>query len=249
MDSNQTRYTRLKAIKEFGFNINWDEIKTKKITIAGVGGLGMISAEMMARCGVNSLYLFDRDVVEIVNLNRMGFHEKDIGKSKVKVLGARIQGINPEVNVEMHHGDIMLFTNEDEFEDCVKKSDVVLMGLDNYPARMFVNQKCMKNKKTLIDAGVSRSGLSGHVHPIFPSKNACLGCTGLLQASGERGEPCTASLPTTLAIIAGLQVQETLKIMLNLGDVVDYLSYNAVTGQFYSHKTKRDQNCPFCGGL
>jgi molybdopterin/thiamine biosynthesis adenylyltransferase len=252
MEPNQNRYTRLKAIKEFGFDINWDEMRTKNITIAGVGGLGMISAEMFARCGVKTLYLFDRDIIEIVNLNRLGFHEQDLGKPKVEVLATRIQGINPDVKIEMYHGDIMLFTNEDNFEECVKKSDLVLMGLDNYPARMFVNQKCINNKKILVDAGVSRSGLSGHIHPIFPGINACLGCTGLIQTTGERGEPCTASLPTTMAIIAGLQVQESLKILLKIGDVVDYLSYNAITGQFFLHKTKKDPNCHFCsscGGL
>jgi molybdopterin/thiamine biosynthesis adenylyltransferase len=209
----------------------------------------MISADMLARCGIGELFLFDKDTVQTVNLNRMGFEKRDIDIPKVEVIGSRIHEINEEVHVESHHGDIMVFTNEDIFEECVQKSDAVLMGVDNYPARLFVNQKCINSKIPLFDAGASRSALSGHVHPIFPEKNACLRCTGIIHAldQKERGEPCTASLPTTMAIIAGIQVQETLKFLLKLGNNIDYLTYNALTGDFRHHQTKRDPHCTACG--
>jgi ubiquitin-like modifier-activating enzyme 5 len=250
MSNTEDRYTRLKSIKEFGYNIDWEDLFNKSAVIAGVGGLGMVSAEMLARCGIGTLYLFDKDTVEIVNLNRMGFNEKDIKIPKVEVIAKRIKEINPDVKVESYHGDIMLFSHEDDFERCVKKSDVVLMGVDNYPARMFINQKCVNQKIPLIDAGASRSGLSGHVHPIFPGKNACMRCTGIKQSiNTERGEPCTASLPTTMALLASIQVQETLKFLLNFGNLVDYITYNAVSGRFSSHQTKRDPACPACKHL
>jgi len=174
MSGDENRYTRLKSIKEFGFNVNWEDLYKKKVTIAGVGGLGMVSADMLARCGIGELFLFDKDTVQTVNLNRIGFEKKDIDIPKVEVIKNRIAEINDEVKVESYHGDIMIFTNEENFDSCVEKSDVVLMGVDNYPARLFVNQKCINHKIPLIDAGASRSALSGHVHPIFPSKNACL---------------------------------------------------------------------------
>ncbi|MHA1728674.1 MAG: HesA/MoeB/ThiF family protein [Promethearchaeota archaeon] len=250
-EHKENRYTRLKSIKEFGYDVDWDDLRDKSATIAGVGGLGMISAEMLGRCGIGALYLFDKDEVQIVNLNRMGFNEKDINTPKVNVIRDRLGEINPDVKVEAFHGDIMLFSNENTFEQCVKKSDVVLMGVDNYPARTFVNQKCINLNIPLIDAGASRSALSGHVHPIFPGKNGCLRCTGIIHAleKTERGEPCTASLPTTMAIIAAVQVQETLKFLLNLGKNIDYMTYNALTGQFSNHITKRDPSCPACGHL
>ena len=43
----QNRYTRLKAIKEFGYDINWDDLKKFDIGIVGIGGLGCVSAEMV----------------------------------------------------------------------------------------------------------------------------------------------------------------------------------------------------------
>ena len=62
----------------------------------------------------------------------------------------------------------------------------------------------------------------------------------------ERGEACTASLPTTMALIAALQVQETLKYLLNFGKLADYLSYNALTGETIAYQTQRDPQCDAC---
>ncbi|WP_371805148.1 ThiF family adenylyltransferase [Candidatus Lokiarchaeum ossiferum] len=251
-DEKEDRYTRLKAIRQFGYDISWESLRQKSVTIAGVGGLGIISSEMLARCGIGTIYIFDYDIVEAVNLNRVGFMEADIGVPKVKVVEQRLIEINPDVNIIAVHGDIMMWGIDDQFDEAVSKSDLVLMGLDNYPARSFCNQKCINHKKLLIDAGVSRSALSGNVHPIFPGKSACMMCTARLKGTNEkkeRGEACTASLPTTMAIIASLQVQEALKYMLNLGTLVDYQTYNALTGEFRNFITSRDPKCPACSDL
>lgn len=244
----QRRYDRLRAINAFGYNIKWDALLGKSVTIAGVGGLGMLSAEMLARCGVGILNLFDMDTVDDVNLNRLGFHPDDLGKPKVEVISERIKRINRDVHPEPHHGDIMMLDNEDVFEDRVSKSNVVLMGMDNLPARMFVNQKCVNNGIVLIDGGASRSALSGYVQPIIPGKTACTSCRSSIAAKAprERGQRCTASLPTTMAIIASIQVQEALKYLLGFGTLISYVTCNALTGEFTSHQTRPDPACPAC---
>ena len=66
------RYDRIRAVSTFGYDISWENLVDKKITVAGVGGLGMVAADMFARCGVGTLFLFDLDTVERVNLNRLG---------------------------------------------------------------------------------------------------------------------------------------------------------------------------------
>ena len=84
------RYNRLRAINDFGYNITWDELQDTKVVIVGVGGLGSIISDQLARCGVGELILFDMDIVENVNLNRMGFTLEDVGMPKVKVIGKKI---------------------------------------------------------------------------------------------------------------------------------------------------------------
>ncbi|MHA1522012.1 MAG: HesA/MoeB/ThiF family protein [Promethearchaeota archaeon] len=232
--------------------MNWSDLANRTITIAGVGGLGMITAEILARCGIGQLNLFDKDTVDTVNLNRIGFLEADIGQDKVSIIARNIRQINPDVKTYPIHGDIMDFGVDEQFDEAVAHSDAIFMGVDNYPARMFVNQKCINYKKPLFNAGVSRSALSGFVQCIFPGKTACLKCVARVKGSNEnleRGESCVASLPTTFAIIAGIQAQEALKFLLGLGTVVNYQTYNALTGDFHQFQTSIDPHCSACSEL
>ena len=245
----QNRYTRLKAIKEFGYDINWDDLKRCHIGIVGVGGLGCVSAEMAARCGVGKLSLFDFDMVDIVNLNRNMFKEKHIGQPKVEVASIILKETNPDVEIKCFNNDIMNPNFESDFEKEISHMNIILNGLDNIPAREYLNAKCIHLKVPYIDAGASRSGLSGYVHPIIPYKTACAKCISsiTIDIPDERGEPCVASLPSTMAILASIQIQEMLKYLLKFGDMIDYLTYDMITGKFLNYETKRDRNCPICG--
>jgi ubiquitin-like modifier-activating enzyme 5 len=245
----QTRYTRLKAIKDFGYDIDWDDLKQFHIGIIGVGGLGCVSSEMAARCGVGKITLFDFDTVEIVNLNRSMFKIEHIGQLKVKVAAITLKEINPDVKVQYYEKDIMDPSFESAFEREIEQIDIILNGLDNIPAREYLNVKCILLNTPFIDAGASRSGLSGYIHPIIPYKTACAKCISSvsIDVPDERGEPCVASLPSTMAILASIQIQEMLKYLLKFGQMIDYLMYDMVTGNFLSYKTKRDENCLICG--
>ena len=94
-----SRYTRLKAIKEFGYDVNWKDLRKFHVGIVGVGGLGSASSEMAVRCGIGKVTLFDYDTVEIVNLNRHMFKEKHVGQPKVEVAAKILKGhkIAPKV--------------------------------------------------------------------------------------------------------------------------------------------------------
>ncbi len=245
----QDRYTRLKAIKECGYDVNWDDLRKSNIGIVGIGGLGCVSAEMAVRCGIGKLSLFDFDTVDIVNLNRHMFKEEHIGQLKVKVASKILKEINPDVKIQYFNNDIMDPNFESQFEAEIKQIDIILNGLDNIPAREYLNAKCVLFKIPFIDAGASRSGLSGHIHPIIPYKTACAKCISdiSIDIPDERGEPCVASLPSTMAILASIQIQEMLKYILKFGEMIDYLMYNMITGKFLHYETKRDENCPICG--
>lgn len=60
-DSNP--YSRLMALKKMGIVKNYDEIRKKTVLIVGVGGVGSVVAEMLTRCGIGKLILFDYDKV------------------------------------------------------------------------------------------------------------------------------------------------------------------------------------------
>ncbi len=242
------RYNRLKNVKEFGYKIEFGDLRTQTVAIIGVGGLGSVSSEMLARCGINKLQIFDLDVVNEVNLNRMFFRPKHVGQPKVEVVAKVLRKINPDVEVDPHFGDVMAIEFEEQFENLLKQCDLVLQGLDNIPARQYLNQKCVKLCRPFIDAGASRSGMGGYVQPIIPYETACAACVGAInfEKKKERGEPCTASLPTTMTILAALQVQEALKFLLHFGKMCGYLMYDAVTNATTQYNPQRDPNCMVC---
>jgi len=245
----QDRYTRLKAIKEFGYDINWDDLRKFYIGIVGIGGLGCVSAEMAVRCGIGKISLFDFDNVDIVNLNRSMFKEEHIGYPKVEITSKILKEVNPDVEIQSFNTDIMDPGFESKFEYEIKQMDIILNGLDNIPARDYLNSKCVLFKIPYIDAGASRSGLSGYVHPVIPFKTACAKCLSsiTIDLPDERGEPCVASLPSTMAILASIQIQEMLKYLLKFGKMIDYVMYHMITGDFSNYTTILDVNCPICG--
>lgn len=248
MNKEKNRYTRLKAIKEFGYNLDWDELRQFHVGIVGVGGLGVISSELVVRCGIGKITLFDFDTVDIVNLNRHMYKMEHIGKLKVEVASKILKEINPDVEINFYDKDIMDYEFESLFEDEIAHMDIILNGLDNVPAREYLNIKCIKAKTPYIDAGASRSGMNGFVHPVIPYKTACAKCINRTSSNflPERGEPCVASLPSTMAILASMQFQEMLKLLLNFGTPVDFLVYNMVDGTFTNYTTTRDENCSIC---
>lgn len=69
--------------------------------IVGVGGVGSVAAEMLCRCGVGKLILFDYDKVELANMNRLFYTPDQCGLSKVEAAKRSLSFINPDVLFEV----------------------------------------------------------------------------------------------------------------------------------------------------
>ena len=66
-------YSRLMALQRMGIVHEYKKIRDKAVAVVGVGGVGSVAAEMLARCGVGRLQLYDFDTVELANMNRLFF--------------------------------------------------------------------------------------------------------------------------------------------------------------------------------
>jgi molybdopterin/thiamine biosynthesis adenylyltransferase len=242
------RYNRLKVLNEYGYDIDWSSLSDKKVVIVGLGGLGAVSVSHLARFGVGKLVLIDYDKVDEVNLNRLFFNPEDIGSLKVEITKNRIKRINPSIQVEIYAKDVMAIDFEETFENICKEMDLLIMGVDNFPARHHLNVCCIDSDLPYIDAGANRNGLGGWVHPVIPRKTACYACVGTIKiGSNTKEEPCTASLPTTMAILASIQAQEAIKLLIGMGKLIDYLYYDAMTGEFILQESPKNNNCYVCG--
>ena len=76
VDSNP--YSRLMALKRMGIVDNYEKIRDLCVAVVGVGGVGSVTAEMLTRCGIGKLILFDYDKVELANMNRLFFQVIDM---------------------------------------------------------------------------------------------------------------------------------------------------------------------------
>lgn len=245
VDSNP--YSRLMALKRMGVVKEYERIRDLSILIVGLGGIGSVAAEMLTRCGIGKLLLFDYDTVELANMNRLFFRPEQAGQTKSAAAKETLEKINPDVFIEEHRYNITETAHFDHFLDRLANGsltnnssvDLVLSCVDNYAARTTINQACNELNIVWMESGVSEDAVSGHIQTLLPGRNACFECLPpLIVASGidegtlRRDGVCAASLPTTMGIIAGFLVQNSLKYLLNFGEVSYYLGYSALLDHF-----------------
>lgn len=79
-----------------------DRIRNTVFAISGLGGVGAITAELLARWGIKKFRLLDKDRYDPSNLNRQLFAtSKTLGQLKTDVAADRIREINPSAEVEL----------------------------------------------------------------------------------------------------------------------------------------------------
>uniref|UniRef100_A0A0K0FGB3 Ubiquitin-like modifier-activating enzyme 5 n=1 Tax=Strongyloides venezuelensis TaxID=75913 RepID=A0A0K0FGB3_STRVS len=255
VDSNP--YSRLMALKRMGIVDNYEMIREKSVAVVGVGGVGSVVAEMLTRCGIGKLILFDYDKVELANMNRLFYQPHQSGLSKVDAAKDTLMHINPDVIIECFNMNITTVSNFNIFVDTInkggidgKKIDLVLSCVDNFEARMTVNTACNENNQIWMESGVSENAVSGHIQYIEPGKTACFACLPPLIVASNIDEKtlkkdgvCAASLPTTMAVIAGMLVQNALKYLLKFGTVSNYVGYNALVDFFPKEEMLPNPQC------
>lgn len=66
----ESNYSRLMALKRMGIVENYGQIKSFTVLVVGVGGVGSVLCEMLTRCGMGKIIMYDYDKVELANMNR-----------------------------------------------------------------------------------------------------------------------------------------------------------------------------------
>ncbi|XP_011624890.1 ubiquitin-like modifier-activating enzyme 5 isoform X2 [Amborella trichopoda] len=235
--------------------------KMGRSNIKGIGGVGSVAAEMLTRCGIGRLLLYDYDTVELANMNRLFFRPEQVGLTKTDAAVQTLSDINPDVVLESYTLNITTVKGFETFMESLTKKDfglsdngsgvdLVLSCVDNYEARMVVNQACNELNQIWMESGVSEDAVSGHIQLLIPGETACFACAPpLVVASGvdertlKREGVCAASLPTTMGIVAGLLVQNALKFLLNFGQASKYLGYNALKDYFPTMDLRPNPQC------
>ena len=166
------RYSRQERFHPLGV-AGQQRIRSSRVAIAGCGALGTFHAESLARAGVGTLRIIDRDLVELSNLHRQFlFTEADAAASTPKAIAAasRIAQINSTITVEPVVADLAPSNAGELFENI----DLILDGTDNFETRYLINDWAVQaNKPWLYGAAVGSYGI---VMPVIPNRTSCLAC-------------------------------------------------------------------------
>jgi molybdopterin/thiamine biosynthesis adenylyltransferase len=148
----------------------------KKVLIVGVGSIGSESASELASSGIGHFTLIDEKRFEVGNSVRHAADIFSVGESKVDVVKKIIQAKNPKAKVKIFPVNIFSLSLSD-IEGLIDESHVVLDLTANRLVEEYLHQKvCVERGKTLIQAAVSKGGLTGLVLVMTPGKSACLRC-------------------------------------------------------------------------
>ena len=217
-DITESRYSRLKLIPW------WDQerLTGAVIMVVGAGALGNELIKNLALLGIGKIIICDMDIIEDSNLTRsVLFRAKDVGRYKAIVAAERAMEINPHVKAVPFVGNII----DDIGLGVYRRVDAVLGGLDNREARLTINRACYNVNKPWIDGAIE--ALSGVARVFIPGKGPCYECTMNEEdwRAYNRRRSCSLltreelaggkipTTPTSSSVIAGIQVQELLKLM------------------------------------
>ncbi len=214
--------------------------------MVGVGALGSVSANALARAGVGYLRLIDRDIVDLSNLQRQVlFTEADARDARPKAAAAAdfLRSVNSDIIVEGIVREVDPFCVEELIADV----DVVVDGGDNFELRYLINDACIKHGVPWVYGGVL--GAYGMSAGIIPGQTACLEC--FLGPMPDPGTVETCSTAGVLApatgVIANTQAAETLKLLVGapLHETVLIVDLWAGTSEVVG--LKRNPDCRACG--
>lgn len=120
---------------------NFNKIKNMKIAIFGLGGVGGYTLEALARSGVSSFLLVDKDKVDITNINRQVIAlDNTINQSKCSAWEKRLLAINPSIDVEYKE---MFYALDNKDEIDLSKYDYVVDAIDTISSKLVLIEECL----------------------------------------------------------------------------------------------------------
>jgi tRNA A37 threonylcarbamoyladenosine dehydratase len=127
-----------------------EKIKSKKVCVIGLGGVGAYAVEALARIGIEDFVIIDKDIVDITNLNRQIIAlESTIGEDKCSVVEKRIKDINPKARVKAYS----MFYNKDANHIILdEKVDYVIDAIDTITCKWDLIKLCLENNIKFISS-------------------------------------------------------------------------------------------------
>ena len=125
-------------------------LKTVKIILFGVGGVGSWCAEALIRLGIQNLTIVDDDVICITNVNRQAEATSlNIGKIKVDEMKLRLKSINPDANIKTIN---LRYSPENRDLFGLENYDIVIDAIDSLDNKLDLIQSTLSLKLKLFSS-------------------------------------------------------------------------------------------------
>ena len=217
---DKERYSRQILFPPIG-EAGQQRICDARVAIVGCGALGSFQAESLARAGVGSLRLIDRDYVDISNLQRQWLYAEADAEAEIPKAEAarrRLREINHTVEISSFVADLTPSNAEDLLSDC----NLILDGTDNFETRYLLNDISVKLSVPWIYGAAL--GSYGIVMPVVPSQGPCLTCVYPEPPAGAQPTCDTGGvLNSVTATVAALQSTAALRFLVGWPDFRPFL--------------------------
>jgi molybdopterin/thiamine biosynthesis adenylyltransferase len=190
------------------------KLKAAQVSVVGCGATGSALVSLLARAGVGTIRIIDRDFVEPSNLQRQSlFDEADARESLPKAVAAarRAAAFNSEIVVDPKVADL----TPENVEELLVGSQLVLDGTDNFETRYLVNDWAVKNSLPWIYTAAV--GAYAATLNVLPGKTACMVCIFPDPPSGMV-ETCETAGILNSAVNLGASIAATEAIKILVGD-------------------------------
>lgn len=222
-----------------------------RVVIVGCGALGTVAAELLARAGVGSLRLIDRDIVEVTNLQRQTLYdESDASEGRAKAVAAagRLRAINSAISIEAVVSDVTPRNAESVCLD--PRPTIVIDGTDNAETRYLLNDACVKHGVPWVYGGAV--GTQGRVMPVRPGVGPCLRCVFPEPPEPGSLETCdtVGVLGPLTAMVAAMQATAVLRIIVGADpedEALVTIDGWSLRSRAVSVRDGRRDDCECCG--
>jgi len=204
------------------------------VLVIGAGGLGSPVLLYLAAAGIGHIGIVDDDTVDLSNLQRQVIHSTStIGQPKVESARDRLLELNPELNISTFE----LRLSPEHVESIFAENwDVVIDGTDNLPTRYLIDDVCFLNKIPWVYGSIYR--FEGQVSVFNFNQGPCYRDLFSEAPPPQSVPSCEQGgvLGVLPGVIGSLQANETIKIILGLGEVLSgrLLIYDAEMMTFES---------------
>jgi adenylyltransferase/sulfurtransferase len=210
VNGSNERYSRQILFRGIGAD-GQRKLATSRVAIVGCGATGSALAGLLARAGVGTLRIIDRDYVEPSNLQRQSlFDEQDAAESLPKAIAAarKISAFNSGIVIEPGVEDLV----PANIATLLEGMSLILDGTDNFETRYLINDYAVERSLPWIySAAVGSYAVTLN---ILPGETACLAC---IFPDSPRGmvETCETSgiLNSAVNLVASIAATEALKMI------------------------------------